>query len=269
MKILVADCGATKTDWIVSGGVHVRTDGINIAHTPVSRVKEIIADAAKKLDAETIDEVHFYAAGAIGAPPVDFQEWFPKATVEYASDLYAVARAVCGHNPGIAAIVGTGSNTCQWDGEKIAKQFRSGGFILGDEGSGAVLGKQFLSDHVKGLVPQSLADAFWKKFQLDYAAIVKAVYASPAPARFLGGIAPFLVDYYEKEEYAKNLIDNNFRDFFRRSVIRYDALPLGVAGSFGYACQDILRRIGEEEFGVQFSAILPSPLEGLKKYYGL
>lgn len=268
MKILVADCGATKADWYVSGGIHVRTDGINMAHTPLDRVREIIADAAQKLGPD-IGEVHFFAAGAIGAPPIDFQEFFPNATIEYASDLYAVARAVCGHNPGIAAIVGTGANTCQWDGEKISKQFRSGGFILGDEGSGAVLGRLFIADHIKGLVPQSLADAFWKRFQLDYAAIVKEVYGSGAPARFLGGLAPFLVDYYEKEEYARNLIDNNFRGFFSRAITRYDALPLGIAGSFGYACRDIIRRIGEEEFGVQFTTILPSPLEGLKTYYGL
>ena len=268
MKILVADCGATKADWYVSGGVHVRTDGINMVHTPLPRVREILAEAADKVGS-CIDEVHFFAAGAIGAPPIDFQEFFPNATIEYASDLYAVARAVCGHNPGIAAIVGTGANTCQWDGEKISRQFRYGGFILGDEGSGAVLGTRFLADHIKGLVPESLADAFWKRFQLDYAGIVKDVYAGEVPARFLGSLAPFLVDYYEKEEYIKELMDNNFRDFFRRTVSRYEALPLGVTGGFGYACRDIIRRIGEEEFGVQFTTILPSPLEGLKSYYGL
>lgn len=268
MKILVADCGATKADWYVSGGVHIRTEGINMVHTPLPRIKEILSEVAEKLG-PGIEEVHFYAAGAIGEPPVDFGEWFPGAGVEYASDIYAAARAVCGRNPGIAAIVGTGANTCQWDGEKITRQFRPGGHILGDEGSAAVLGKRFLADYIKGLVPDTLAESFRQQFPQEYGAIMEAVYKGAAPARFLGSLAPFVMGHYEEDEYARELADDNFRDFFRRTVIRYDALPLGVVGGFGYACRDILTRIGEKEFGIRFSTILPSPLEGLKKYYGL
>ena len=215
--------------------------------------------------------MHFFAAGALGEPPIDFGEWFPGATVEYASDIYAAARAVCGRAEGIAAIVGTGANTCQWDGEKIVRQFRPGGHVLGDEGSASVLGKLFLGDYIKGLVPEELAGAFREQFPkaCNYNDIMDAVYKGETPARFLGGVAPFVTAHYQRNEYCKDLVDNNFRDFFRRAVIRYDALPLGVVGGFGYACRDILRRIGEEEFGVRFTTILPSPLEGLKKYYGL
>lgn len=268
MKILVADCGATKADWYVSGGASAHTDGINMKHMPLERVKAIIAKAAEQLG-PGIDEVHFFAAGALGESPIDFGEWFPGATVEYASDIYAAARAVCGHKEGIAAIMGTGANTCQWDGEKIVRQFHPGGHVLGDEGSASVLGKIFLGDYIKGLVPEELANAFAQWCTLDYNKMMDAVYTGETPARFLGSLAPFVTAHYDSCEYCKDLVDNNFRNFFRRTVSRYDALPLGVVGGFGYPLQDIVRRIGEEEFGVRFTTFIPSPLDGLKTYYGL
>ncbi|MBO6096397.1 MAG: hypothetical protein J6P56_03670, partial [Bacteroidales bacterium] len=166
-------------------------------------------------------------------------------------------------------IVGTGANTCQWDGEKMVCQVRSGGFILGDEGSASVPGKLFVGDFIKNLVPESMAQAFSQQYQSDYATLVHQVYLAQAPARFLGGLAPFILSFYEKEEYAKNLVDNNFRRFFHRNVCTYDPLPLGVVGGFGHACRSILMRIGQEEFDIPFIAILPSPLEGLLKYHGV
>lgn len=268
MKTLLVDCGATKTDWLLSGGRKVRTPGFNLAQTPAETLQTILDDAASQLGGG-IEDVHFYAAGLVGESPVDLGKWFPGAQIEYASDMLGAARAVCGHHSGIAAIIGTGANTCQFDGEKMVRQVRCGGFILGDEGAGSVLGKLFITDFLKGFVPQAMAQDFSSRYPSDYLSIVKSVYSSPAPARYLGGFAPFILSYYEKEEYAKNLIDNNFRAFFQRAVKQYDPLPLGVVGGFGYACRDILRRIGTEEFGVQFSAIYQSPLDGLISYHAL
>ena len=128
---------------------------------------------------------------------------------------------------------------------------------------------KFVGDFIKNLVPESMAQAFSQQYQSDYATLVHQVYLAQAPARFLGGLAPFILSFYDKEEYAKNLVDNNFRRYFHRNVCTYDPLPLGVVGGFGHACRSILMRIGQEEFDIPFIAILPSPLEGLLKYHGV
>ena len=266
-RTLLADCGATKTDWYVSGGLELRTAGFNLAHTPASQLETILDQAAARLG-EGIGQIHFFAAGLVQHSPVDLGRWFPGAQIEYASDMLGAARAVCGRHPGIAAILGTGANTCQWDGEQITRKVNCGGFIVGDEGSAAVLGRLFVTDYLKGFVPQTMARAFQERFQADYPTLVKHIYAGEAPARYLGSFAPFILSFYEGEEYARNLVDNNFRGFFERAVRQYDALPLGIAGGFGYACRDILTALGKE-YGIPISCILSSPLEGLKKYYGI
>lgn len=267
MKSLIVDCGASKTDWYVSDGVDLRTPGFNLAHTPASQLQSILDDAAARLG-EGIEEVHFYAAGLVGESPVDLCRWFPGATVEYASDMLGAARAVCRHRPGIAAIMGTGANTCQYDGVKITRKVNSGGFILGDEGSAAVLGRLFIADFLKNQMPGVISKEFARQFPSDYPTLVKMVYSGEAPARFLGSLAPFILSHYRKEEYATKLIENNFRGFFERAVLQYDALPLGIVGGFGFACKDILLALGAE-YGVRFSMFLSAPLEGLKKYHGV
>lgn len=266
-KKLIIDCGATKADWLLSDGIRFRTPGFNLVQTPPEQLAFILDDAASQLGSG-IGEVFFYAAGLVGEPPVKLDAWFPGATVEYASDMLGAARAVCGRKPGIAAIIGTGANTCQYDGTQITRNVHCGGFILGDEGSAAVLGKLFLTDYLKGFVPDGLAEAFSQQFPADYPSLVKSVYGSPAPARFLGSLAPFLLQRYATEEYVKELVDNNFRLFFERTVMQYDSLPLGIVGGFGYACRDILATIGKE-YNVTFTSIAASPLEGLIKYHGL
>lgn len=267
MKKLIVDCGATKTDWYVTGGPQLRTQGFNLAQTSQKHLQTIMDDVSVKLG-EGIEEVHFYAAGLVGESPVDLSRWFPGASIEYASDMVAAARAVCRHRPGIAAILGTGANTCQWDGEKITRKVNSGGFIVGDEGSAAVLGKYFIRDFLKNRVPEKMAREFARQFPSDYPTLVQNIYRGEAPARFLGSFAPFILSYYRNDEYATELVDANFRAFFERAVKQYDNLSLGVVGSFGFACKDILLNLGAR-YGVSFSMFLPAPLEGLKKYHGV
>ena len=154
---LIVDCGATKTDWgIVEAGKvvrSVRTPGFNLVQTPEETLNAILSQAAQEIG-PGVEEVHFYAAGLVGESPVDLGKWFPGAPIEYASDMLGAARAVCGHGPGVAAILGTGANTCEFDGKDIVWKVNCGGFILGDEGSGAVLGKLFIT--VSGTVQVGL-----------------------------------------------------------------------------------------------------------------
>ena len=131
-----------------------------------------------------------------------------------------------------------------------------------------VLGKLFLTDYLKGFVPKELSEAFAAQFPADYPSLVKEVYGSAAPARFLGSLAPFLLAHYTAYEYVKNLIDNNFRAFFERAIRQYDTLPLGITGGFAYACRDILPGIGRE-YGIPITTISASPVAGLLQYHGL
>ena len=266
MKTLIVDCGATKADWLCSDGTQLRTPGFNLAQTPEEQLQAVMDAAARQFP--NIDELYLYAAGLVGEAPVDMGRWFPKARMEYASDMLGAARAVCGRRPGIAAIVGTGANSCQYDGETIVAQIPCGGYILGDEGAASVLGKLFLADYLKGFVPEELAQEFAHTFPASYAEIVRQVYRTPAPARYLGGLAPFLLAHYKTNTYAKELIDRNFRAFFERTIRQYEALPLGIVGGFGYACRDILQSLAAE-YGITVSRIIASPLDGLKLYHGL
>lgn len=263
---LIVDIGATKADWALEGGKRFRTDGFNLAHTPWEELTAILDGAADQIG-PGVTEVHFYAAGLVGESPVDLGRWFPGAEVEYASDMVAAARAVCGKEPGVAAIIGTGSNTCQWDGSSICAKVNSGGFIIGDEGSASVLGKLFVTDYLKGCVPEPVAEAFAARFEADYGSIVRGVYSSAAPARYLGGFAPFILEHYG-DPYVKALVDDNFRRFVERTILRYSRLPVGVVGGFGCACKGILEAIGKE-YGVEFKTFMSSPLEGLRRYHGI
>ena len=270
--ILIVESGATKTDWcLVDAGNPVRrlqTPGMNLSTIAAEANAAVFADAVESFAG--VDEVHFYAAGLLEFPAeLDrvFKEQFPGVKCEYASDLLAAARAACGHAAGLAAILGTGSNTCHYDGGKIVRNIHGGGFIIGDEGSAAALGRMFLADLVKDLVPADIAEAFAAFHEADYASVVRNVYKTPAPSRYLGSLAPFLLEN-RGNSYVSDLIDRNFRDLFERALTRYDRLPVGVVGGFGCACRAELERLGAA-YGLTFSRFIPSPMEGLIEYHGV
>ena len=169
---------------------------------------------------------------------------------------------------GIASILGTGSNSCFFDGENIVKNVRSAGFILGDEGGGACLGKLFMADFLKGLVPEDIAGEFATEFKVDYLTVVNNVYKSPAPSKYLGSFAPWILERYTRNDYMKNLVEGNFRSFIERCLLQYDIrnYPVGVVGGFGYANREILVKVGQE-YGIAFSTIIPAPVDGLVGYH--
>ena len=278
MKI-IADCGATKSEWRIlhSDGIvsNLTAQGINASAMSAESIIRIISDIKEQISAtDTSDaEIYLYMAGL----PSDelkaditkaFNQGFNVSHIEFHSDLTAAARAVCGHKPGIAAILGTGSNSCQYDGEKIVKQVYSGGFILGDEGGAATLGRLFISDFIKGLVPSEIAEDFKSRFPSDYGSIVASIYKSAgSPSGYLGSLAPFIMEHYG-HPYIKELVDGNFRSFFRRCIKQYDTdtFSVGIVGGFGYALQETIRSIASEE-GVTISSFVRTPINGLIAYH--
>lgn len=278
MKV-IADCGATKSQWIVlhcdGTSSRLTAEGINVSTMSADSITEILSEISIRISAtdRSAAEIHFYMAGI---PSDDLKEtiagtfdrYFTVNSLEIQSDLVGAARAVCGHEPGIAAIIGTGSNSCQYDGDKITSHVNTGGFILGDEGSGATLGRLFISDFLKGLVPQEISADFASRFPSDYSTIVANVYKSQgSPSGYLGSFAPFIMEHYD-HPYIKELVDDNIRSFFRRAIKQYDTdnCRVGIVGGFGYALKDIITRIASEE-GINISRFINAPIDGLAEYH--
>ncbi|MBO4263826.1 MAG: hypothetical protein J5871_04015 [Bacteroidales bacterium] len=275
--VAVVECGATKSDWRLLGadGLECRrllAPGLNVSAMPIPEIAARLGDAFRTLEIQELDALYLYVAGIVTA---DIRAGIGAAVracvavplLDIQSDLVAAARSVCGRQPGIVAILGTGSNTCFYDGQTVSQAVRSGGFILGDEGGGAVLGKRFLADYLKGLVPASLAGAFAAYRDASYEAIVEAVYRGPSPSAYLGALAPFLLAHRE-EPYVRGLLEDNFRDFITRALCRYDVrrYAVGVVGGFGYACRDIFTPLCEEA-GIRIGRYVPEPIGGLLSYH--
>jgi N-acetylglucosamine kinase-like BadF-type ATPase len=278
MKI-IADCGATKSEWRVlhsDGSVsNLTAMGINASAMSAESIIRIISDIKEQISAtDTSDaEIYLYTAGLPSEElkadiTAVFNQGFKVSSIEFHSDLTAAARAVCGHKPGIAGILGTGSNSCQYDGEKIVKQIYSGGFIIGDEGSAATLGRLFISDFIKGLVRSEVAEDFKSHFPSDYSSIVASIYKSAgSPSGYLGSLAPFIMEHYG-HPYIKELVDGNFRSFFRRCIKQYDTDTniIGIVGGFGYALQEVVRAVAAEE-EIRISRFIKAPIDDLVNYH--
>ena len=269
MRVLV-DSGATKAEWCVLDRGTVRdrffSPGLNWSTAAPEQADRILSDAAARIGTDRIGGLHFFGAGMTEDGSARLRTFFPAADIECASDLLGAARAVCGREPGIVAILGTGSNTGLYDGTEIVAHVHPCGFILGDEGGAACLGKRFLGEFLKGGLPEPVASAFSAAFPSDYATVVREVYRGGAPARYLGSFAPWILDWYGKDSRMTELIEGNLRDFVRIFLRRYDTdrHAVGVAGSFGTACRPILEKVGE---GIRFGRFLSRPMDGLIEYY--
>ena len=273
---LIADSGSTKVDWraIKDDGsiVEISTEGINPVFITPEEIVKILSQKLLPVIGPGVKNVYFYGAGVVSPQLIailseSFKKVFPESETFAASDVLAAARALCGHNPGIACIMGTGSNSCFYDGENIAKNVRAGGFILGDEASGGVLGKKLISDFIKGLLPAHIQAEFDKRYDLDYMKVVEKVYKQPMPSRFLASFAPFINEFIA-DPYMENLVNTSFDEFFKRNISQYDYKnhTVNFVGSIAFYFKDKLVAAAERN-GMKVGRVLKTPIEGLVEYH--
>ncbi|MGC3977917.1 MAG: ATPase [Paludibacteraceae bacterium] len=276
--ILIADSGSTKVDWTVSeeGKIlqKIYTKGIN----PFFQTEEEISDEIKNsllphLEYNKFDAIYFYGAGCI-FEKVNIvrnaiqKKLTVKGTIEVNSDMLAAAHALCYREPGIACIMGTGSNSCFYDGKQITKNVSPLGFILGDEGSGAVLGKLFVSDLLKNQLTPGLKEKFLEKHGLTVADIIDRVYRKPFPNRFLASLSPFLSENLNDPTIQKLVIDS-FKSFLKRNVMQYEehkTVTIHFVGSIAFYYKELLQQ-AIEEMGMHLGNIIQAPMDGLVFYH--
>ena len=269
-RILVCDSGSTKADWLYANcdsEEAVRTDGINPVRDSGESINRIVAS----LPDWKPEYICFYGAGCIEPYSASvrkaLQERFPKALVSVESDLLGAARALFGHEEGIACILGTGSNSCLYKNGQITANVPPMGYILGDEGSGAVLGRQLVSDIVKGQLSQELKDAFMEEFQLTPALIVENVYRKPAANRFLASLCPFLSKHRDYDE-IQRLLASEFERFLRRNVLLYNRpdLEIRYVGSISVHFEHELRNV-HAVMGFKMGDVLASPVKKMMFFH--
>ena len=277
--ILIADSGSTKTDWcVVEKGELVQqifTKGTNPFFQTEEEISNEIATALlPELKTNEFEAVYFYGAGC-GFPDkiavvhrALTKHLNVAGNVEVATDMLAAARGLCGREAGIACIMGTGSNSCYYDGESIVANVSPLGFILGDEGSGACLGKLMVGDLLKNQMNPELKEKFLAQFNLTPADIIDRVYRKPFPNRFLASLSPFLAQNIS-EPCVHDLVLNSFKAFFKRNIMQYENyqnLKVNLIGSVAYYYKEVLAEAAEA-MGIQLGTIIQSPMEGLIKYH--
>ena len=277
--ILIADSGSTKTDWsVVENGQPIQqisTKGINPFFQSEEEISnEIATSLLPQLKTNALDAVYFYGAGC-GFPDkiamvhrAITKHLQIKREVEVNTDMLAVAHGLCQHEAGIACIMGTGSNSCYYDGKQIVSNVSPLGFILGDEGSGAVLGKLLVGDILKNQMTPELKEKFLKQFGLTPADIIDHVYRKPFPNRFLASLSPFLAQNID-EPCIHALVLGSFKSFLKRNVMQYENFrnsKVHFIGSVAFYYKTILAEAAQE-MNIQLGTIIKSPMEGLIKYH--
>jgi len=288
--IVIADSGSTKTHWCLMAAngqsSDFYTDGINPFYQTQnamqnSIVNQFLPQISQLMWAGKITHVFFYGAGCTPEkkPFVAnaLQAVFRDAEVQVESDILGAARALWQHKRGITCVLGTGSNSCQYDGEKIVKNVPSLGFILGDEGGGAVLGKRLVADILKNQINGPLKQEFLDKYQLTQADVIEHVYRQPFPNRYLASLSTFCAEHLDDKR-IYDLVYDHFSDFVLRNLEQYyqdendveiedtKSLTVGFVGSIAYYYRPVLQQV-LDDLGFTLSKIYVDPIEGLKEYH--
>ncbi|MVZ61336.1 N-acetylglucosamine kinase [Sphingobacterium humi] len=277
--IIIADGGSTKTNWCLlddsNKKIYFNTEGYN----PYFVDSDYIVASLKKglpsdIPFEKITEVNYYGAGVHNEEKAKIVEEaiqvvFPTAKVEVGHDLLAAARALLGNEPGFAAILGTGTNSCIYDGKEITHNIDSAAYILGDEGSGSYIGKKLLTDFIRGLMPKDVADVFYETYKLSPDEIMDNVYTKPLANRFCASFSKFVYDNNVNIHYTRKIVDDAFEAFFANLVSKYpdyQSYTFNCIGSVGYNFRNVLEDKAAQ-YGMKVGKILRSPIDDLVQFH--
>jgi len=275
--ILIADSGGSKIDWRLlqkDGTIgQASAPGFNPYYQPIEDLKRSVQDILVPQIKDEVRKVFFYGAGVSSTKnqltiKSAFLEFFPEAHIEIGWDLLAAARALCGHEPGIACIMGTGSNSCLYDGTKITGNVANLGWILADEGSGANIGRKFLVDYLREKMPATLAQQFKERFPLTREEFLEKVYQQERPSAFLASFTRFIFQHLG-EPYCYKLVYDSFSEFYENNVMQYENyknLKVHFTGSIAFYFSDILRQVANDK-GITVKNILEGPIAGLTLYH--
>lgn len=273
MRVL-ADGGSTKIDWLLIHDDNTTerfvTCGINPSILSPDVVEAELRQvlAMHKMLGEA-DKIEFYGAGCTPAGSSVMRECmqavFPNIkTLAVDTDIVGAARALMSGHEGIVCILGTGANSCLWDGERIVRQTPALGYILGDEGSGAVLGRMLINALYKGGLPESIKKDFELEYQIDMMGVIEKVYRQPAANRWLASLSPFVLKHMNCPEMV-HIVESNLNNFIERNVLPYNRpeLPVSFVGSIAYFYNELLHQVLKSH-GLSIGLVLRSPLDSLK-----
>lgn len=273
MSILIADGGSTKIDWTVVSGISQKTfrsPGINPVLWDIGKIEQMLQEGLPHEILSDVESVYFYGAGCLGRSAEKMQEALMRvvahdAEIEVESDLLGAARALFGNERGIACILGTGSNSALYDGKEIISNIHPLGYILGDEGSGASIGKHFLNALYKGRLPESLRKDFETETGLTYDDVIDHVYRQPMANKFLASLVIFVS---KRRKECAELLNEEFENFIEKDILPYNhcELPVGIVGGVGYEFHDELKEIFLRH-RLKLNKVVAKPMENLVDYH--
>jgi N-acetylglucosamine kinase-like BadF-type ATPase len=275
--ILIADSGGSKTDWRLiqqNGSIgQASAPGFNPYYQNIADLTKNVQESVLPLVTEKVEKIFFYGAGVSSEKnqltiKTALLKFFPEAQIEIGWDLLAAARALCGREPGIACIMGTGSNSCLYDGEQITDNVANLGWILADEGSGADIGKKFLMAYLRKKLPTELAAQFHTRFPFTREEFLEKIYQQERPSSFLASFAKFIFQHL-KDPYCYKLVYDSFAEFYENNVMKYENyqnLKVHFTGSIAFYFSDVLRQVANDK-GVTVKNILEGPIAGLTLFH--
>ena len=277
--ILIADGGSTKADWIAINDqrieeFRVRTLGLNPAIVPEQELRNRIVNMFQLINIKNdVEEIHFYGAGCGTPKPIEIlkkilESIFVNATVFISEDMLAAVYAASGKKPAIVCILGTGSNSCYFDGDEMKTLVPSLGYILMDEASGNYFGKRLLIDYYYNQMPLEIAQEFKNEFNLDIDYIKKNLYRTPNPNMYLASFAKFMF-IFKDNDYIKEIITCGFQEFFKYKILPFNKTaetPIYFIGSIAHYFRDILEEIAEKN-SLKITDIIQRPIDNLLAYH--
>ncbi len=277
MAILIADSGSTKCEWCL---LHegrkktIFTQGMSPYFLKSEQVQLILRnELLPKLKNHSITAIYYYGTGCLDPKnaamiKTAISKVFSGIKISVEHDLIGAAKAVCAHSKGIACILGTGSNSCYFNGKKIVKNSPGLGYILGDEGSGAYLGKKCIQYYLYGTFDEDLKYKFDDKYKTNAAEILEKVYRQPLPNRYLSGFSLFLAE--NRGHYMiENIIEDGLNDFFFTHLCKYTEswkLPIHFVGGVAFGFRDVVKDLCNS-YEFELGKIYKNPMEGLIEYH--